>query len=114
MRSAGDLLNEVLARAGFDAEAPQARIFQVWDEILGADVTGHAQLRDVDRGRLIIEVDHPAWMQLVQMRQRQILGRVQRRFPQLGVTRLYLLVRDGGPARPRQTGSRTVRNGELR
>ena len=96
MRRAGDLLNEVLARAGFDAEAPQARIFQVWDDILGADLTGHVRLRDVDRGRLIVEVDHPAWMQLVQMRQRRILGRVRRRFPQLGVTRLYLLVSPPG------------------
>lgn len=99
MRRAGDLLNEVLARAGFDASAPQALIFQVWEEILGADLTGHVRLRDVDRGRLIVEVDHPAWMQLVQMRQRQIIGRVRTRFPQLDVTRLYLVVSANNAAR---------------
>ena len=92
MYRAGDLLKEVLARAGFVAGAPEARIYQVWDAILGADLAGRARLRDIDRGRLLVEVDHPAWMQLVQMRQRQILGRVQRRFPELGITRMHLVV----------------------
>ena len=92
MYRAGDLLKEVLARAGFDAQAPEARIYRVWDDILGRDLAGRARLRDIDRGRLLVEVDHPAWMQLVQMRQRQILGRVARRFPALGITRLHLVV----------------------
>ena len=98
MYRAGDLLNEVLARAGFDAQAPEARIYRVWDDILGRDLAGRARLRDIDRGRLLVEVDHPAWMQLVQMRQRQILRRVARRFPALGITRLHLLVSRGPPA----------------
>ena len=98
MYRAGDLLNEVLARAGFDAQAPEARIYRVWDDILGRDLAGRARLRDIDRGRLLVEVDHPAWMQLVQMRQRQILRRVARRFPALGITRLHLLVSGGPPA----------------
>ena len=98
MYRAGDLLNEVLARAGFDAHAPEARIYRVWDDILGHDLAGRARLRDIDRGRLLVEVDHPAWMQLVQMRQRQILRRVARRFPALGITRMHLLVSRVPPA----------------
>ncbi len=97
MYRAGDLLKEVLARAGFDAQAPEARIYRVWDDILGRDLSGRARLRDIDRGRLLVEVDHPAWMQLVQMRQRQILRRVARRFPALGITRLHLVVRPAAP-----------------
>ena len=95
MYRAGDLLKEVLARAGFDPKAPEARIYRVWDDILGHDLAGRARLRDIDRGRLVVEVDHPAWMQLVQMRQRQILRRVARRFPALRITRMHLLVSRG-------------------
>lgn len=98
MYRAGDLLKQVLARAGFDPDAPEARIFQVWDDILGHDLAGRARLRDIDRGRLVVEVDHPAWMQLVQMRQQRILRRVARRFPALGITRLHLLVSARPPA----------------
>ena len=67
------------------------------DAILGGDLAGRARLRDIDRGRLLVEVDHPAWMQLVQMRQRQILRRVQRRFPELEITRLHLVVSRAAP-----------------
>lgn len=97
MYRAGDLLKEVLARTGFDPDAPEARIYRVWDDILGHDLAGRARLRDIDRGRLLVEVDHPAWMQLVQMRQRQILRRVARRFPALGITRMHLLVSPAPP-----------------
>ncbi|MDE0026087.1 MAG: DUF721 domain-containing protein [Spirochaetaceae bacterium] len=105
MYRAGDLLKEVLARAGFDAQAPEARIYRVWDDILGRDLAGRARLRDIDRGRLLVEVDHPAWMQLVQMRQRQILRRVARRFPALGITRLHLVVSRVPPAAESPAGA---------
>ena len=100
MYRAGELLKEVLARAHVDPEAPQTRIYQTWDQILGADLAGRARLRDIDRGRLLVEVDHPAWVQLIQMRQRTILRRVQRQFPVLGVKRLHLVV--GAPPADRR------------
>jgi predicted nucleic acid-binding Zn ribbon protein len=124
MYRAADLLKEVLARAGFDPQAPQARIYRTWDELLGPDLAGSARLRDIRRGRLEVEVDHPAWLQLVQMRQQEILLRVQRRFPELAVTRLHLVVgsraagdRDrpasttpGGPGRPPSRHARIDRS----
>ena len=92
MYRAAELLKEVLARAGVDAQAPQALIYRLWDELLGPDLAGSARLREVRHGRLEVEVDHPAWLQLVRMRQREILQRVQQRFPELAVTRLHVVV----------------------
>ena len=99
MYRAADLLTEVLARAGFDPHAPQAMIYRLWDEMLGPDLAGSARLREVRRGRLELEVDHPARLQLVRLRQREILRRVQARFPELAVTRLHVVV-GAGPASP--------------
>lgn len=103
MYRAADLLTEVLARAGFDAQAPQARIYRLWDELVGPELAGSARLREVSRGRLEIEVDHPARLQLVRLRQREIVRRVQRRFPALAVTRLHVVVSSPTPPprRPR-------------
>lgn len=92
MYRAADLLKEVLARAGVDPQAPQALIYRLWDELLGADLAGSAWLRDIRRGRLEVEVDHPARLQLVRLRQREILRRVRRRFPELAVTGLHVVV----------------------
>ena len=92
MYRAADLLKEVLARVGVDPQAPQAMIYRLWDELLGPDLAGSAWLRDIRRGRLEVEVDHPARLQLVRMRQRQILQRVRERFPELAVTGLHVVV----------------------
>ena len=92
MYRASDLLTEVLARAGFDPQAPQAMIYRLWDELLGPELAGSARLRDIRHGRLELEVDHPARLQLVRMRQREIVRRVRRRFPELAVTRLHVVV----------------------
>ena len=99
MYRAADLLKEVLARAGVDPQAPQALIYRLWDELLGADLAGSAWLRDIRRGRLEVEVDHPARLQLVRMRQREILRRVRRRFPELAVTGLHVVVGSRHPPR---------------
>ena len=107
MYRAADLLKEVLARAGFDPQAPQALIYRLWDELLGADLAGSAWLRDIRRGRLEVEVDHPARLQLVRMRQREILRRVRRRFPELAVTGLHVVVGSRHPGeRERGPGTR--------
>ena len=92
MYPAGDLLKEVLARAGIDPKAPETQIYRVWDEILGLELAGHAVLREIDRGRLIVEVDHPAWLQLIQMHQRKIIERLNIRFPALSVQRLHIII----------------------
>ena len=95
MYRADDLLKEVLARAGIDPQAPQALIYRLWDDLLGADLAGSAWLRDIRRGRLEVEVDHPARLHLLRMRQREILRRVRRRFPELAVTGLHVVVGSG-------------------
>lgn len=92
MYLARDLLKEVLARAGVDPSAPETKIYRVWDEIIGVELAGHATLREVDHRRLIVEVDHPAWLQLIQMHQRKIIERLNTKFPALSVERIHVII----------------------
>jgi hypothetical protein len=55
----------------------------------------HSRVRELDRGRLVIEVDHPGWGQLLQFRQRALLAAVQRRFPSLQVMTLAVILQKG-------------------
>ena len=55
----------------------------------------HSRVRDLDRGRLVIEVDHPGWGQLLQFKQRALLAAVQRRFPALQVTAIAVILQKG-------------------
>jgi hypothetical protein len=54
----------------------------------------HSKIRELDRQRLIVEADHPGWIQILQYKQRQLLAAVQRKFPSLEVKKLsFILMR---------------------
>jgi hypothetical protein len=54
----------------------------------------------VDKGLLIVEAEHPGWIQLLQMHQSSILEAVARRFPELGLRGIvFRLAGHGGAPR---------------
>jgi len=74
-----------------------------WHEILGSvpglkkkNPGSHCRLSQLKDGRLTVEADHPAWLQLLQWNQVDILEAVRTAFPELAVNNLQLrLVRAG-------------------
>ena len=97
MKRAGDVLTELLRRARIQLDNPHSSMARSWPAIVGEDLASHAHLADVDRGRMLVEVDHPAWLQLLQMQERRIVREVARRYPQLGVTRMTSVLRRTEP-----------------
>ena len=97
MKRAGDVLAELLRRARIQLDNPHSSIVTSWPRIVGEDLASHAHLADVDRGRMMVEVDHPAWLQLLQMQERRIVREVARRYPQLEVTRMTSVLRRTDP-----------------
>jgi hypothetical protein len=68
-----------------------------WKSIAGDRAAGHSRIVDVDKGNLVIEAEHPGWIQLLQLRQTEILRMVQGRFPELGLRGVvFRLAREGG------------------
>jgi hypothetical protein len=59
--------------------------FSSWPALVGTRLAAHSRVTDVDKGLLIVEAEHPGWIQLLQMRQSGILENVARRFPELGL-----------------------------
>jgi hypothetical protein len=53
------------------------------DDIPAAAI--HSRIRELERGVLLVEADHPGWIQILQTKQTQLLAGVQRRYPELGV-----------------------------
>jgi hypothetical protein len=48
----------------------------------------------VKNGALLVGLDHPAWLQQMQMQQRRIVKMVQQQFPALEIRYLHLMVVD--------------------
>lgn len=45
----------------------------------------HSRIRELERGVLMVEADHPGWIQILQTKQSELLSAVQSKYPELGV-----------------------------
>lgn len=62
-------------------------------ENIGRNLASHTRIVDFKNGILLIEADHTAWLQMLQLHQKYILGCLQRRFPELGIETLAFRIR---------------------
>lgn len=89
---AGDVL-----KSFFDKLVPQEasgynRFFSGWDQIAGEKMSFHVRPRDILNGDLILEADHPGWIQQVRMRQEGLLGAIRREYPELEIRRIRVTI----------------------
>jgi len=62
-----------------------AEVWQIpFNEELPA-IVSHSRIRELERGVLLIEADHPGWIQILQTKQEELLFAVQRKFPELEI-----------------------------
>ena len=94
MKKAGDILADILGGIHFEGEA-FVSFFNSWEKIAGTDISNHSHLSDLKNGILYVEVDHPGWMQLIQLKKREILKKTRTMYPQLEIKDIRIfLVKD--------------------
>jgi hypothetical protein len=91
-RKAGEILNSLFS--DFNSEGlNQANSFlRSWKEIAGEKISAHSRVMDVDRGNVVVEVDHPGWSQQLLFRKKQIVNALARGYPELGIKNLVIRV----------------------
>lgn len=92
MRKVDDLLQQFLDRIGRSDGAPYIGLFRGWRQIVGDRIADHAEPVDIRGSALIIEADHPGWVQMVMMSQTRILQQLKTRYPELSITGLHIRV----------------------
>ena len=81
MKKVGDLLKEYLREKGWLTGNPYEPLFREWEKIVGNALAAHARLVDVQNKILLIEVDHPGWLQMLQLRKAALLEAARRTAP---------------------------------
>src|SRR6056297_187986 len=81
--------------------------FSSWKQLAGINIAAHTRPRDIRNRVLIIEADHPGWVQLLQMKTKPILRKIQRDFPQLDIKDLRIVV---GELPPQQSPESSGKN----
>jgi hypothetical protein len=71
--------------------------FSSWPAFVGARIAAHSRVVDVDKCILVVEAEHPGWIQLLQLRQSSIVEAVNKRFPELGLRGIVFRVAGQGP-----------------
>ena len=101
MRKAEDLIQRFLDTIGQSEGSVYVGLFRNWQPIVGERIAAHAQPVDVRGHTLIVEADHPGWVQMVMMKRSRIIGELGRRYPELGITGIAVrVVEKPGAPRP--------------
>jgi predicted nucleic acid-binding Zn ribbon protein len=90
MKKAGDLLSAIFDEKLMQKARDYSDLFSAWADITArqgiAAAAAHSRIVELERFVLLVEADHPGWIQLLQTKQRELLTAVQRRFPDLTIT----------------------------
>ncbi len=97
MKKAAELLAQLLDK-GPPGALPFPALFGGWQELAGPSLAGHCRAYEVRHGCLLVECDHPGWMQLLLMQKKPILAKIRQRFPQLGMKDIKVRVGPAGAA----------------
>jgi hypothetical protein len=90
MKKVGDLLSAFFDEytGGRNARSI-SRVFTSWAAVAREQriqaAVDHAQIVELERNVVLIEADHPGWIQILQTKQHEILESFRRRFPELTI-----------------------------
>jgi hypothetical protein len=88
VRKAADLLGAFLDQNLSTKAAQTSSFFKSWRHAVGQRLASHSKIADIQNGILIVETDHPAWIQLLQLREAEILSFMKINFPDFPVRAL--------------------------
>ena len=96
MKTASEILS-ALVDEGFVKKAKgYSSLFDSWTDVTEkngiASAAAHSRIKDLDRGILLVEMDHPGWKQILQTKQSKLLSDYRRRFPELDICGISLIL----------------------
>jgi len=92
-RPAGSVVMGVLKKLKLDQRQAETEIVKVWNHLIDATLTAHAQPAGINKGTLFVNVDSSVWLdEIVRYRRKDILTRLQTAFGSEMVKRISFRV----------------------
>ena len=92
MKKAGEILAAFWDKDTLKNAEQMGKLFSssVWSDLLSScklsQGVSHSRIAELEKSVLLVEADHPGWIQLLQTKQRELLDAVRRRFPEITFT----------------------------
>jgi len=118
MKTAGDILSALFDERFIKKAQSYSKFFDSWKDITAkngiAAAADHSRIKDLDRGILQIEMDHPGWKQILQTKQSKLLNDFRIRFPEMEISAISLILGKSEPETEPQapTASATAETAE--
>ncbi|MDR2135698.1 MAG: DciA family protein [Treponema sp.] len=104
MKRAGDYLTAIIDADLFKKAKTFSGFFSSWAQVCQscgiAAAAGHSRIRNLEKGILVVEADHPGWVQILQTKAEWILDSTRRRFPELDIRGISLTLSKGETPAP--------------
>jgi hypothetical protein len=86
VKKAGDLLASFFDERVLNAARGYSALFSSWQSVAGDKLSAHSRIRELERSVVLVEADHPGWIQILQTREKDLLDTLRRRFPEQNIT----------------------------
>jgi hypothetical protein len=102
MKRAGELLSVFFDEKLLKKAKNYSDLFSSWVRITEragiAAAAGYSRLKEFERGVILIEADHPGWVQILQTEEQRLLRNAQRLFPELNIRGISFMLSRNFPA----------------
>jgi hypothetical protein len=96
IRKAGELVERLMGSKAADEAQGWARFFSSWNSSVGERLAAHSKPVDVRNGIVLVEAEHPGWIQLLQLKQEGLLAQLKKAFPELGIRGIAFRLQGSG------------------
>jgi len=99
MKTAGDILSTLFDEDFLKKAQGYSKLFNSWTDITAkhgiAAAAEHSRIKDVNKGVLLVEMDHPGWKQIIQTKQSELLDDFRSLFPEMNISEISLILSRG-------------------
>ena len=90
-RPIGDILKELFASMNISGR--EENVFEAWPDLVGEETAEHLILQDIKGKTMLLEADHPGWVQVARLRKKEILEKIKERFPDININNIKVSLR---------------------
>lgn len=91
-KKAADLIKALVGDIKLEHGKEYYSFFSGWERTVGTDIASHSRVREIERGTLIVAVDHPGWAQMIQLRKKKVLTACKKEYPELNIKDIRLVL----------------------
>jgi hypothetical protein len=102
MKKAGDLLSAIIDEKTIHRARGYSKLFRSWEWLTKkyriAAAADHSRIKDLNKNILIVEADHPGWIQILQTKEHRLLEELRAGFPDLDIQGISIRLSREPPA----------------